>query len=429
MLERGALTRVRGALHGSPVVTRAWRRLLAFVPTRRAAARPVRARARRVLDPRARVADGEGARHVGLPRVLPPALRLRAAARRAPALPHAAHAARRRAPARPRRQLSLLEVVFGAPVRGLDPRLERDGAHLRAHSGAASARSSCSSIPRTRRCTTRPRATPCSRPGSRSGRSSSRVRSDARRPGASPRSGPGSPCSCSFGPRTRCCCRAVARAAPRARRLAPAPRLAAACLAAAVLPLAAWAVHNGVRYDDATVARGGRAWVPFLQRLARQQDDLARERRRLRAARGLIESEVLAEDPHARLDVTLDAYLANGTNYETVRLIALSDEVLGRGENYDVMFDSALEAIRERPGDVPPRRRRHVLGVPRSSSRCARTSRRASRRRPRLPRRPSRPTASCSRTRRRTSSSTASRTASSGARPTTSTPARSPTRR
>jgi hypothetical protein len=48
--------------------------------------------------------------------------------------------------------------------------------------------------------------------------------------------------------------------------------------------------------------------------------------------------------------VTLDAYLRNGTNYETVHLIALSDRKLGRGENYDVLFDSALEAIREHPG-------------------------------------------------------------------------------
>ena len=64
----------------------------------------------------------------------------------------------------------------------------------------------------------------------------------------------------------------------------------------------------------------------------------------------LIEREVLSRDPHASLDVTLDAYLANGSNYETVRLIALSDTVLGRDENYDVLFDSALEAIREHPG-------------------------------------------------------------------------------
>ncbi len=45
----------------------------------------------------------------------------------------------------------------------------------------------------------------------------------------------------------------------------------------------------------------------------------------------------------------LAAYLANGSNYETVRLIALSDRVYGKDENYDVLFDSALEAIREEP--------------------------------------------------------------------------------
>ena len=125
---------------------------------------------------------------------------------------------------------------------------------------------------------------------------------------------------------------------------------AAACLGAAVALLGAWAVHNGVRYDDATVARGGRAWVPFLRvwladkTIAPENGDASRR------LADLIEQEVLDEEPHASLDVTLDAYLANGSNYETVRLIALSDSVLGRGENYDVLFDSALEAIRESPG-------------------------------------------------------------------------------
>jgi hypothetical protein len=119
---------------------------------------------------------------------------------------------------------------------------------------------------------------------------------------------------------------------------------------AAALPLAAWALHNGVRYDDATVARGGRAWVPFLQvftsnRTIAPENGPASER-----LASLIEREVLARDPHAGLDVMLDAYLRNGSNYETVRLIALSDTVLGRGENYGVLFDSATEAIRAHPG-------------------------------------------------------------------------------
>jgi hypothetical protein len=137
--------------------------------------------------------------------------------------------------------------------------------------------------------------------------------------------------------------------------LAPAPwrrRVAwsAACLASAVGLLGLWAVHNGIRYDDTTVARGGRAWVPFL-RVWLADDTISPENgdasRRLAA---LVEREVLDEPPYADLRVPLDAYLANGSNYETVRLIATSDAVLGRGENYDVLFDSALEAIREEPG-------------------------------------------------------------------------------
>ena len=69
----------------------------------------------------------------------------------------------------------------------------------------------------------------------------------------------GSPCSVSFVPRTRCCCRPCSPRSwfpsPGAGDSAGRPRASAA----AVAILGAWAVHNGVRYDDATVARGGRA--------------------------------------------------------------------------------------------------------------------------------------------------------------------------
>jgi hypothetical protein len=64
----------------------------------------------------------------------------------------------------------------------------------------------------------------------------------------------------------------------------------------------------------------------------------------------LVEDHVLTEEPYRSLHVPLDAYLQNGSNYETVRLIALSDDVLGRDENYSVLFDSAVEAIRKHPG-------------------------------------------------------------------------------
>jgi hypothetical protein len=122
------------------------------------------------------------------------------------------------------------------------------------------------------------------------------------------------------------------------------------CFACALGLLGAWALHNGVRYDDVTVARGGRAWVPFLQVFTANRTIAPENGPASETLASMIEQEVLSRDPHARLGVTLDAYLENGSNYETVRLIALSDRVLGRGENYDVLFDSALEAIREHPG-------------------------------------------------------------------------------
>jgi hypothetical protein len=135
-------------------------------------------------------------------------------------------------------------------------------------------------------------------------------------------------------------------AAPWRRRLT----WVAACLAAAALPLAGWAVHNDVRYDDLTIARGGRAWVPFLRVWLDDRTIAPENGPASRRLAGLVEDHVLTEEPFRSLHVPLDAYLANGTNYETVRLIALSDRVFGRASNYDVIFDSAVEAIRAHPG-------------------------------------------------------------------------------
>jgi len=135
-------------------------------------------------------------------------------------------------------------------------------------------------------------------------------------------------------------------AVPWRRRLA----WAVACLAAAVLPLAAWAVHNGVRYDSTTVQRGGRAWVPFLRVFTTDATVSPGNGSSSRRLGALVEEHVLAREPHAGLGGTVDEYFANGSNYETVRLIALSDRELGRDANYEVLFESALEAIREHPG-------------------------------------------------------------------------------
>jgi hypothetical protein len=135
-------------------------------------------------------------------------------------------------------------------------------------------------------------------------------------------------------------------AVPWRRRVA----WSAACLAAAAGVLGGWALHNGIRYDDATVARGGKAWVPFLRVWLEDKSVDPENGSDSRRLARLIEEEVLAKEPYASLRTPLDVYLAHGSNYETVRLIAASDRALGRDDEYDVLFGSAVEAVRDEPG-------------------------------------------------------------------------------
>jgi hypothetical protein len=132
------------------------------------------------------------------------------------------------------------------------------------------------------------------------------------------------------------------------------PRLTAvaALAAAAVLPLAAWATVNWIRYDDATVARGGPVWVPFFRVFL---DDRAIDPSNGPASRELgdaIERDVLTLPRFRALHVDLETYLQGGSNFEVMRLITLSDRVFGRGDNYHVLFRSALEAAWAKPGLV-----------------------------------------------------------------------------
>jgi hypothetical protein len=130
------------------------------------------------------------------------------------------------------------------------------------------------------------------------------------------------------------------------RRWTPALRGVATCLAAAVLPLAAWAAHNAVRYDDLAVARGSKAWVPFF-RVAGDIDPANGDAsRRLAEA---IERDVLTQPPYASRDVDIGTYFKGAGNLEVIRMIALSDRVFGWDSDYDVLFDASLEAIRADP--------------------------------------------------------------------------------
>ena len=207
----------------------------------------------------------------------------------------------------------------------------------------------------------------------------------------------------------------------------PSLRGVAVCLAAAILPLAAWAVHNAVRYDDLTVARGSKAWVPFF-RVGGETDP--RERRRVASASPTPSSARCCRCRRMRSrDVDVETYFGGVGNLEVIRLIALSDRVFGWDDDYDVLFDASLESDpRASPaatrGGSPTRSGTSSRSVtlPRCASGRSGSARAAGRAR--------RSTASRSLPRSRSRrSSRRCATASSGARPTTSSAASSPIRR
>jgi hypothetical protein len=119
--------------------------------------------------------------------------------------------------------------------------------------------------------------------------------------------------------------------------------------AAAIVPLLLWAGLNAIRYDDFTVARGGKAWVPFFKVLSLKTIEPSNgpASRRLAAA---IEHDVLTLPEYRRLHVDLRTYLQSPSNLEAIRLIALSDRDFGRSSNYSVLFNTSWETIRHSPG-------------------------------------------------------------------------------
>ncbi len=125
---------------------------------------------------------------------------------------------------------------------------------------------------------------------------------------------------------------------------------AGAFVAAAILPLAAWAVLNGVRFGDYTLARGGNAVVPFYRAFITDRivaPDNGPASRRLADA---VERHLLTRDPYKSYGVTLHEVFSSGSFRIHEDLYVLSDEVFGWDSNYSVLRKAGVEAVRAHPG-------------------------------------------------------------------------------
>ncbi len=134
------------------------------------------------------------------------------------------------------------------------------------------------------------------------------------------------------------------------KRLAQRVAWTAAFAAAALLPIAAWTVHNGVRFDDYTFARGGNAVIPFYRAFITDRivsPDNGDSSRRLADA---VQAHLLTRNPYKAYRVTLDDVFESGSFRIHEDLYLLSDQVFGWDSAYAIQRKAGIEAVRAHPG-------------------------------------------------------------------------------
>jgi dolichyl-phosphate-mannose-protein mannosyltransferase len=125
---------------------------------------------------------------------------------------------------------------------------------------------------------------------------------------------------------------------------------AGAFLVAAILPLAAWAVLNGLRFGDYTLARGGNAVVPFYRAFITDRivaPDNGPSSRRLADA---VQQHLLVRNPYKAYGVSVQKVFSSGSFRIHEDLYLLSDQVFGWDSNYSILRKAGLEAVRKHPG-------------------------------------------------------------------------------
>jgi len=127
-------------------------------------------------------------------------------------------------------------------------------------------------------------------------------------------------------------------------------RWAIAFVAAAVVPLAAWTILNGVRFGDYTLARGGNAIIPFYRAFITDKivsPDNGPASRELAEA---VRKHLLTRNPYKGYHVTLHEVFASGSFRIHEDLYLLSDHVFGWKSNYSILRKAGIEAVRKHPG-------------------------------------------------------------------------------
>jgi len=99
----------------------------------------------------------------------------------------------------------------------------------------------------------------------------------------------------------------------------------AAALAVAALLLGGWAVNNGLRYDDYTVARGGNAYLPFFRTFTTDHIVSPDNGPASRELADRVERELLTQEPYRSYGVTAERFFALGADREFEDVVNLTE--------------------------------------------------------------------------------------------------------
>jgi hypothetical protein len=124
----------------------------------------------------------------------------------------------------------------------------------------------------------------------------------------------------------------------------------AAFLIAAVLPLAGWTVHNGLRFDTYALARGGNAIIPFYRGFITDNIVGPENGEASRRLAGAMQRHLLTREPYRSYEVTLEQLFRDGSFRVHEDLYILSDQVFGWNSDYEILRDAGLEGVRAHPG-------------------------------------------------------------------------------
>jgi hypothetical protein len=125
---------------------------------------------------------------------------------------------------------------------------------------------------------------------------------------------------------------------------------AAAFLACGVGVLALWTVHNGVRFGDYTIARGGNSRLPFervflTERIVRPENGPSS--RRLAEA---VRRELLPEEPYRSYGIGFEDFFSDPSPRMKDDLGALAIRLDGWASDERLLRDVGIEAVRAHPG-------------------------------------------------------------------------------